>query len=1344
MGALPKEISAFPRVTVLDVGCNVNDPFIDLVADLHSGFRLHQLTESYLKYNVVEACAGLGASSLGFVWNGFDHIASVEKQPKLAELHRLIHEAVEVIEADVTCPSTIRRVWECSDYPFVLVAGIACQPYSRGGHQGGGRDDRSSSLSGTLRTGFLSQCPAIVLECVPPAASNAFVRRNLEQLEHAGYTVSEICLKLEEVWGACRHRWWAVAVRSELGKVHLQQPPMNASLVVRDLMPFVKDWGQDANDQLALSEEEMQAFEEYGSAAQGRTRYRHLNAREVALLNGMQPEQNWSPDERLNLCAVGQLASPLQSVWVSGLLLEHLGKVLGDELVVDPIHQLGSYKKELWRQAHQMYSMGPALETPVAQKHVDKVRWNAEAQIAIHVQSDSKVSDVVSAELALVDDATGLMMIIDEGTGEELALDMQVDGKTLWIQTAIPGALNTVHPDPAPVEEDVEMVAAEATQCLAAHFAVEDEPSPPAEDSQPTASLHNLGINQLLGLLPPVVSDTQLCAVMRLQQMKSVDRLQVLRNQGTTWGDDEVWWHMQQIAHTCGDMSLIMVDPLIMSSWLSSPGSITLGDMLASDTTHLRMFSAVNVGGHWTPCLWTLHGSTLHVSTWESDGVDVSFLHPLHTAIAKVVHATSFQVSCLRRSYCSLQCGAAVIAFLAFHVNDAPLPCQAADLDLCHIRYREAFRAMLNQTRDTSRPWCWGAGPDITNMLMAILQLHGVPGEVSQSRAQVILQSLGRESVHKAITGGSPWKSLKALANQHSPVIQLVMPDELQAVVQNKPKGAKTKKAPKDKVTPVTRPAVLDPSRLTIPAGTFRVNDNVALPQLTIGQVSPLASGVALVSHSEALPLLRGNNKLTSAGLALLIVNAPQDLQTSLEHQQVRVAVKCTLNNEPMLITGTLVQLGSSKVFKFNETVGPEIAPVEVACLGITVFKDQWEGNWEEFATQPVKQLLKLLPSLGTCRESDCTCAAWHPPNDATVQDCIVDVFRRQFFSDAGRAVSWEKSTHFSVMIRCVKSQESKTLACSGSHGIYMEPKNTATTAASDEFQVVWLPDDYATVAHKARMEPHSCGIARHATRYGIRVPAAYFRQVFQSLKPEGLFLAPGPRLSWVCGPWPYGTDRKSLMKLFQSKSWDARPLQPVQSLPEGQMWSVHSLDEPDSTVWSLKHGQVVFTKDEKPQTNEQPSQSIVGQQRTVQLCKVANDPSVDPLQVNDPWKQAVPRPSAAASAQHPDLQAIESRIEKSILAKLPAETMEVDDTPDRLAQLEQQMHQLATRQGAIENTVQENHAQQTAQVRSLQSQMAAQMDRQGRQLQSMFDSQMEKMEAILNKKARTDVGPHE
>ena len=192
-------------------------------------------------------------------------------------------------------------------------------------------------------------------------------------------------------------------------------------------------------------------------------------------------------------------------------------------------------------------------------------------------------------------------------------------------------------------------------------------------------------------------------------------------------------------------------------------------------------------------------------------------------------------------------------------------------------------------------------------------------------------------------------------------------------------------------------------------------------------------------------------------------------------------------------------------------------------------------------------------------------------------------------------------------------------------------------------------------------------------------------------------------------------------------------------------MWSVQAVTVPPSNVLNMHHGQVVITRHDTKEAMSGPETQAIGQAKTLKLCSVQDTASPDPWLVNDPWKQAANQmpvpPPAGQPATACALQELEQRIESKVLAKLPPamERMEVDDQDQRLLVLEQQMHQLSNRQGALEATVTDHHAQNTAQVQGLQQQMMMQLDIQSKQMQSMLTDQMTRIETILAKKPRTE-----
>ena len=362
----------------------------------------------------------------------------------------------------------------------------------------------------------------------------------------------------------------------------------------------------------------------------------------------------------------------------------------------------------------------------------------------------------------------------------------------------------------------------------------------------------------------------------------------------------------------------------------------------------------------------------------------------------------------------------------------------------------------------------------------------------------------------------------------------------------------------------------MDPSKLVLDVGAFCVGDDEPLSQIQFSAVGPLARGVALATFAEATQVSAGREAVDTSWIGHFGPEPTDGFQYQLA--VVHVEICCQMLRQQRAAVGCLVSL-SSWDSKSSINTGPRmywaIPAAEVACARVTVYQDQLDVNWEEFTAKPVKYVVSALSCLQTCRQADCACAAWHPKPDQP-QDALLDVFRRQYFNDAGKPVKWDKATSFAVMIRYVKSLEKEVLAASGRNGLYVEPKTEDALKPHPDFQVIWLPQhEFAQVVHAAKCEMHCIGLARAGRRYGLRVHVTHFPKVFASVKPDAVYLAPGDRLTYHCGPWPYGSDRKSMAKTLQASGWECRPLQPLHSVPGGLMWAVQAVTAPPSNVLS-------------------------------------------------------------------------------------------------------------------------------------------------------------------------------
>eukprot|EP00438_Fugacium_kawagutii_P003598 Skav221606 [mRNA] locus=scaffold1698:858670:863079:+ [translate_table: standard] len=1406
-GDIPVEAEHFTSVTLLQVHVESLQPMIVCSVDGNSKLLLHQPVHAEHLTHVVELCAGASLTSVGLSHVGFQHSCSVEKQPNLAMLHASLHPKVPVINASVLDEQVVRDIWRHVDHPCVIVVGFACQPYSRGGSQSGGSDERAESLPASLKTAHLLQAPIIVLENVMPARTSAHVRQHLDALQwELGYHVVDCGLKLEDMWSANRYRWWVIASHPCIGPIHLPVPHGKSTMVVHDVMPFIPRWPAAEEDQLLLSEHEEERFRLAGKPLRhyqvksdtklptalhswggqtrgcacecrlsgfseellrsrgiyaqlvalppsddGRVRYRHLHVKEVSILSGVPVNLPWSDNQRLNLCAIGQMAAPMHSLWVGACIRRHLDHLFGHVDLFDPEQALSEFKAMLWNQAKEMFPMVAPSAAPAPQEseYIDMLLTTSASREVVRVPVGATIAQLTQAEQAIRLQDQPMFQVVDPVTRQPilatacvsehpevllLELPMQESSSPDVVGEGEHDDSTDHHMDP--VETDVRPPAPDATPLVSPTMPFQVDAVPSSQDMQLNPLLRMNG-SQLTNLLPPDVCSAQLCEALRHQKMPGSQRKFMLHNQGYAWGDDELWAFMQAKGDPFKAAGVVMVDPLLATGWANHGSVEQIQEFFNQFTGITKVLTAVWANGHWRPYSWTPAHDQLLVRSWDHTLVDINPLNHLHGKVCSALGLQSVQVTCERRQFGSELCGAAAIAFVEHHLASIPLPTDENALRHYHDQLRAVFADRCNDLQCT-KPWCWGFGNDVAQTLATLLQFHGVPQQQSAARSKLVLQSLGKDEVARVLAGVSPWQSLKALANQHKPVVQLVMPDELQQVVNAKQNRDKTKN--KNKRGPPQRSAPmqsdLDPSKLELVDHAFCVGDDEPIQQIPSSQVSPLASGVALMTMSEAKPFLQSNQLLTQKGLAVLILNAPDDMPCSLLNKKVRFAAKCTYNQEPMLLTGMLVQLGGAVVYQFQPKTNAKLSVETVACARFTVFRDQWPGDWDLMLGKPVKAIIDQVEPLQLCTQSPCDCTRAHadPMNDTEV---VRDVFRRQYYSDNGRPCKPAQASHFSVFIRFAKQQELAVLHCSGVQGLYVEPRSESGMEPSVDYQIVWLPQSqFADAQHNLRCEPQGIGLARTGSRYGVRVMSKHFESVYQSMKPDGLFLKPGARLHFHCGPWPFGVDRKQLARVLKDMSWHARPLQPAKTVEGGIMWAIQATDPPPQTVVNLPHGQVVITRADQADGPQVATKDVIGQSATVQLCSQTTPNGTDPWLTKDPWQTYV-KPAPIQPQQPDKLQDLEQRIEKSILSKLPAERMEVDTQETRLQSLEQQMQHMAGRQVQLEKVVTEHHAQHSAQVQSLQGQMSAQMEVQRAQMAELFKEQMGHIATLLQNKSR-------
>ena len=360
-------------------------------------------------YGLVETCAGIGALGRGAHAMGWFTRAANDKQASMCNLMQSLVEH-PVIQGDIAYPSTVKAIFEASGRVSLWAFGFSCQSFSKAGDRKGGNDDRAMSLPFGLHASFMTDAPITVLECVAEAPGDVFVRRALQHhCDMTSQCKSEVVLELAHIWPSNRLRWWCVLSHNEIGKVPLSPlPQLPRAPVVSDLFDDFAEPMPQILSQLALTQDEHQQLvaigvdisqneirkhapmptamhswaNQFGPCAcecrnhglshdrlikkgffgvvipfrhNGGVGYRHISAQELAVLCGFPIRLGTHHAARLEVAAVGQLASPLQSVWVFTAIRNHIahrtlgihGQVLPNEGLIAVCQELFSLRRTM-------------------------------------------------------------------------------------------------------------------------------------------------------------------------------------------------------------------------------------------------------------------------------------------------------------------------------------------------------------------------------------------------------------------------------------------------------------------------------------------------------------------------------------------------------------------------------------------------------------------------------------------------------------------------------------------------------------------------------------------------------------------------------------------------------------------------------------------------------------------------------------------------------------------------------------------------------------------------------------------------------------------------------------
>ena len=1465
-------------ITILNAVCVQEGCGLAFRADDSSVVVEHATTQVCQFSSMLELCCGAGIATFGFGKVEIKAVLAVESSRALANAYSCLHPEVDVIVGDIMDRDVKIRICQRAQGIGTLFSGFPCQPYSKGGCQEGGLDPRALPLHSVLEIALLCRIPILVLECVPDAATNRFVRKELQSFcKQCAFHMTETILRLESVWPCKRERWWVVLSASSLGPIPLKSlPQYSYPSQIKHVLPRNLDFPDNEVQQLILSAEEharflqfqpdiqkmllkkcgicqtvlhslgsqmvacrcgcrqagftdftLQARGVYGFLmnATGSTQIghefhdalRHPHPTEVAILTAT-PIVQWPTDLRLMLAGLGQQATPIHALWIGSQIKAKLSELIYGSPAVSPLKMLDLYVETMLRVAKDCQpepTMDEAEDdipcvipfasqgsVTLASADFWPRRHTGDADSFSIFTDDSPVPAVVRlascqltvgqfrvAEVGMVP-TIGVVDVLDSLSEIPLPNDCPLAGKGVIVRQVMCDIYpdNPDYVDPIPViqddcdtREDVpisptvpftvdEFGPHKVGEVIPFHDAVTKTDAVmhalPQQESPPLDPLASLKPDELLRLLPPAIPNLQTLAGLSAPHMLSSVRAQILAGQGSSWADDEIRWHLLRLLGQVGSRAKVLLDPLLATHVVHSRQTALIyrwAQQLGSEVKVI--ITTVWIQGHWIPFAWTWSPESLVAHSWDVQGSQNN-VNVLHDALAKALGARTFISHIAYRQFALTDfCGVCAVRWLDSFVSGKMLPSNQEEAEQLNWTAKAMFEDYLRTDMEVCRPWVWANGLDthVHARLIDLLTQHGVPPDETENRAKIVTNGIGVAALQKALTGTAPWRSVKALANQAKPMVQLVLPDELAEVVKSKAEaggiGRKNRKKTEQQKPAPSAPISLDPSKLQLASGTFVDEVGNELVQIPVSAIGPAVQGVAITTCDELEPFLKSGKQISDGAVGAFVLNASEGhLTTPLPWIQCRIAVRCKANGEPILVTGFLIQLGKNVISLAKKSHAVDAGDVNATCIKVSVYRDCFPGDWDEFVKSPVRQVLQHLLPLQVCDcDEPCDCSRWHRTSKCSIRDPVLDVWRRQWLGMNFKQVTPQQADVFVVNVRYVQEVEDLVLAMSGLNGLFLEPRSVDSRLPNQDYQVIWMPrTNLAELNHLKQMTPEIVGVARLGSRFGIRTKLEHVTSVGQQIKPEAILLSSGTRLDYEVGPIPYGMDRAAVAALFANLGWKIKPIGPLKSVEGGLgiLWHIHATSEPGDVVFATKHGDVVVTKKEaRPNFQRRSVVPTVASQATMQLCSLAGDGAggEDPLFKNDPWSQAISKvkiTNAVTAEPLLNMRHVEARIEKAVLAKMPkqAEPMEVDsggsnvtEHANRLEQLEAQVTKLTQGHMTLEAKMEESQRRVDAQFSQMHHQVAVQLDSQNSHMEELFKSQLSQIESLLGKRARTE-----
>ncbi|CAJ1337775.1 unnamed protein product [Effrenium voratum] len=127
--------------------------------------------------------------------------------------------------------------------------------------------------------------------------------------------------------------------------------------------------------------------------------------------------------------------------------------------------------------------------------------------------------------------------------------------------------------------------------------------------------------------------------------------------------------------------------------------------------------------------------------------------------------------------------------------------------------------------------------------------------------------------------------------------------------------------------------------------------------------------------HGAYIPAMHFINDAQSISTDALAIITTSELPTQPTVQQaetIRFPAVYTGTNEPVLLTGSLIQIGDTTVKRVTKSAEPLQDEIATATIRVSVFADECPHDWQAFVKAPIKSIVKNTPLLQKCPDASC------------------------------------------------------------------------------------------------------------------------------------------------------------------------------------------------------------------------------------------------------------------------------------------------------------------------------------------------------------------------------------